>query len=176
MIKSIFQDLDECILHSVNIHPGQDCLHFDLEDDDHSYFTMVRPCAVGLFDFYRSLVGDNNVFILTTSTRDYASKIIELAGFNISDSNLLARDTIKKHSYSSAYGESATVSMKSIAHKDNILIDNLPWKYNMSKMDMISIANDRYLQTRDYYGVNYPDDNFEKTVKEFVLNKYTNDH
>jgi len=173
MIKNIFFDLDECLIHcQVNEDPQQHCLQFTLSEDLHNYYTIVHPRANFLIDYARKRTNFENVFILTTSTKGYASKINELAGFGFNEENILTRDTLKKHHFSTAYGGSATIPMKGIAHKDNILIDNLPWNANFSKMELIGITRDRYLQIRDYYGVNYPDDVFEVRVREFIDEKY----
>ena len=57
------------------------------------------------------------------------------------------------------------------ASKNNVLIDNLPIDYNQSKIDFIGIfkSSDNYLNVKNYYGVNYPDDAFERDVKDFLL-------
>ena len=66
MIKRIFQDLDECILHTyVNSMPPTEYVEFILGEDMHTYRTMIRPCAKRLFEYYNSVVGKENVYILT---------------------------------------------------------------------------------------------------------------
>ena len=173
MIKNIFFDLDECLIHTqVDEDPEQYCLKFTLGEDLNNYYTLVHPRANFLVDYARKRTRFENVFILTTSTKDYASKINELAGFGFPEENILGRETLKKHHFPTAYGGSATIPMKGIANKDNILIDNLPWNVNFSKISLIGITTDRYLHVRDYYGVNYPDDIFEKRVTEFIDEKY----
>lgn len=173
MIKNIFFDLDECLIHTqVNEDPEQSCLKFTLSEDINNYYTLVHPRANFLIDYARKRTRFENVFILTTSTEDYALKINELAGFGFAEENILDREIIKKHQYPAAYNGSYTIPMKAVAHKDNILIDNLTWKNNISKMGLIGITTDRYLHVRDYYGVNYSDDIFEKRVTEFIDEKY----
>ena len=175
MIKNIFFDLDECLIHSqVNRHPEQNCFKFNLDEDVNDYYTIVRPRADFIINYAREKVSFANVFILTTSIKAYASEINRLAGFRFSEENILSRETLKKHSYPTAYSGSATIPLKDIAHKSNILIDNLCWSNNTSKMDLIGIAKDRHLQVKDYYGVNRPNDLFEKTVIEFINEKYNN--
>lgn len=173
MINNIFFDLDECLIHTqVNSDPHKYCLKFALGEDLHNYYTMIHPRANFVIDYARKKTSLDRVFILTTSTKDYASEINDLAGFGFAEENILTRETLKSHYFSTAYGGSATVPLKGIAHKDNILIDNLPWNSNMSKMELIGITNDRYLRVRDYYGENYHDDVFEVRVREFIDEKY----
>ena len=82
MIKRIFQDLDECILHTyANSMPPSEYVEFILSEDMHTYRTMIRPCAKRLFEYYNSVVGKENVYILTTATRDYAERLNQLGGF-----------------------------------------------------------------------------------------------
>lgn len=56
----------------------------------------------------------------------------------------------------------------SIADKDNVLIDNLPPRYNDSKMSMMGIVTKNYYQTREYYGVNFHEEDFVAGIKEFI--------
>lgn len=174
MIKNIFFDLDECLIHTqVNADPHKYCLKFALDEDNNTYYTMVHSRANFLIDYARKKTRLENVFILTTSTKDYASEINKLAGFGFEEKNILSRETLDKYSYPAAYGgRSSTFPIESIAHKSNILIDNLPWKSNFNKMDLIGITKDRYLHVRDYYGENYHDDVFEVRVREFIDKAY----
>lgn len=174
MIKNIFFDLDECLIHTqVNQDPEQDCLKFIIGEDNNTYYTIIHPRALFLIDYARKMTSLNNVFILTTSTKDYASEINELAGFGFEEQNILSRETLDNYSYPAAYGgRSSIFPIEAIANKNNILIDNLPWKSNFNKMDLIGITKDRYLHVGDYYGVNYPDDIFEVRVTQFIDEKY----
>ena len=173
MIKNIFFDLDECLIHTqVNQDPEQCCLKFIIGEDINKYYTIVHPRALFLIDYARTVTNLNNVFILTTSTKDYALKINELAGFGFEEKNIIGREIIQKQQYPAAYGGSSTIPLKNIANKENILIDNLSWKNNICKMELIGISSDRYLHVRDYYGVNYPDDVFETRVVQFIDKKY----
>jgi hypothetical protein len=169
MIKRIFQDLDECILHTfVNDDPNQNHVEFVLGEDMHTYRTIIRPCAKELFEYYNSVVGKENVYILTSATREYAETLNRLGEFGLDTDHIFSREDIKKYSYkSSMWGESDTIAHP-LAHKDNVLIDNLPLAYNMSKVNFMNIAFDNYHQTPEYYGVNYPDDPFFENIKEFI--------
>lgn len=165
MIKNIFIDYDESIIYSSTIKPNQDCISFEI--DETTYYTIIRPCAKRLIEFSRELVGSENVFILTTSIREYAQKVNELALFGFRNDQILAREDINAHHYATAYGGSVTVPHK-LADPNNVLIDNLPPQCNGSKNSLIGIDWTRYFHCRDYYGVNFPDDSFEEDVKSFL--------
>ena len=169
MIKRIFQDIDECILHTfVNNDPNQNHVEFVLGEDMHTYRTIIRPCAKELFEYYNSVVGKENVYILTSATRDHAETLNRLGEFGLDTDHIFSREDISKYSHkSNMWGEANTIAHP-LAHKDNVLIDNLPLAYNMSKVNFMNIAFDNYHQTPEYYGVNYPDDPFFENIKEFI--------
>lgn len=174
MIKRIFQDIDECILHTViNTHPHETYVEFTLPgyDDDgslHTYRTIIRPCAKELFQYYNSVVGKENVYILTSSIRQYAETLNSLGQFGLDNDHIFSREDISKYSYSSAWSSESHQMAHPLADKNNVLIDNLPWRYNTSKTNLMNIFKDNYYQTPEYYGVNYPDDTFFDDIKEFI--------
>lgn len=171
-MNKIFFDLDECILHTLLNNPNQEHIQFTLPNDENTYYTIIRPCAQKLIDYARELVGKDNVYILTTSTTDYANTINEKAGWGFERDHIIAREEIQRHLIPTAYGGSAYIEKEGIAHKDNVLIDNLPYRQNMGKVTLIGINEDRYLKVRDYYGVNGIDyDDFEEDVREFLKEK-----
>lgn len=169
MIKRIFQDLDECILHTlINTEVNQNHAEFVLSEDTDAHRTIIRPCAKELFSYYNGSVGKENVYILTTATRDYAETLNRLGEFGLDTDHIFAREDVSKYSHkSNMWGEAYTIAHP-LAHKDNVLIDNLPWKYNMCKMDFMKIMVDNYHQTPEYYGVNYTEDTFFENIKEFI--------
>lgn len=172
MINKIFIDLDECMLHTLLRNPEQEHIRFTLEDDLNTYYTIIRSCAQRLIDYARKLVGKDNVYILTTSTTAYANTINEKAEWGFERDHIIAREDINRHLISTAYGGKAYVEMEGIAHKNNVLIDNLPHRENMGKITLIGINYNRYLKVRDYYGVNGKDDDyFEENVMEFLKEK-----
>jgi hypothetical protein len=168
MIKRIFQDLDECILHTyANSMPPSEYVEFILSEDMHTYRTMIRPCAKRLFEYYNSVVGKENVYILTSATRDYAESLNRLGEFGLDNDHIYTREDIQQYSISHGYGGEGTLPMP-IADKDNVLIDNLPPRYNYNKMDMMGIVTKNYYQTREYYGLNDDDEYFFEDVVEFI--------
>jgi len=169
MIKRIFQDLDECILHTfVNSDPNQNHIEFILGEDMHTYRTIIRPCVKELFEYYNSVVGKENVYILTAATREYAEALNRLGEFGLDTDHIFTREDMSKYSHKSAWSGESSLIAHPLAHKDNVLIDNLPLVYNMSKIDFMNIAFDNYHKTSEYYGVNYPDDPFFDNIKEFI--------
>ena len=170
MIKRIFQDLDECILHTiVNKMPyeGEKYVEFMLSEDMHTYRTLIRPCAKELFEYYNSIVGKENVYILTSATRDYAETLNRLGEFGLDNDHIYTREDIQQYSISHGYGGEGTLPMP-IADKDNVLIDNLPPRYNCNKMDMMGIVTKNYHQTPEYYGSNFHEQDFLDDIKEFI--------
>jgi hypothetical protein len=170
MIKRIFQDLDECILHTfVNTLPyeGEKYVEFTLSEDMHIYRSVIRPCAKELFEYYNSIVGKENVYILTSATRDYAHELNRLGEFGLDTDHIYTREDIQQYSISHGYGGESTLPMP-IADKDNVLIDNLPPRYNYNKMDMMGIVKKNYYQTQEYYGNNLYEEDFVAGIKEFI--------
>lgn len=170
MIKRIFQDLDECILHTfINSLPyeGEKYVEFILGEDMHTYRTIIRPCAVELFEYYNSIVGKENVYILTTATRDYAESLNRLGEFGLDEDHIFTREDIQQHRTSLGWSGEGVVPLP-IADKDNVLIDNLPPRDNWTKMDMMGILRKNYYQTPEYYGNNLSEDNFLAGVKKFI--------
>ena len=172
MINTIHFDIDHTLIFTDLSNPEQEHIRFTLEDDENTYYTIIRPCAQRLIDYARELVGKDNVYILTTSTTAYANTINQGAGWGFERDHIIAREEIDRHLIPTAYGGRAYIEKEGIAHKDNVLIDNLPYRENMGKVTLIGIKGDRYLKVRDYYGVNGIDyDDFEEDVMEFLKEK-----
>jgi hypothetical protein len=171
MIKRIFQDLDECILHTmVNYKPeeGENGIEFILSEDMNNYYAFIRPCAKELFEYYNSVVGKENVYILTTATRDYAEELNRLGEFGLDNDHIYSREDIQQYTNSFNYDKTIVCP---IADKDNVLIDNLPQLYNNNKMNMMGIVTANYYQTAEYYGNNLNDANFFEKIKQFIKNR-----
>jgi len=162
-------DLDETLIFSDIHEPNQKHIRFALESGG-IYYTIVRPCAKKLIEYARTLVGKENVFILTSATKDYAKEINRLAEFGFPDTHIISREDLALHSWPTAYGGSSTTASR-FSHLDNVLIDNLDPRYNSDKISFLGIwpsVDTNYLQVKDYYGVNFPDDLFEQQVIEFL--------
>jgi hypothetical protein len=155
--------------------PNQE--HIVLALDDAMYYTIVRPCAKTLIDFSRELVGADRVHILTTATRDYAQEVNRLANWGFKNEDIFSREDQANHSrrFSLAYGGSHEECDPHIyAHKNNVIIDNLPARQNFNKIEFIGIGKtyqDNYLRINDYYGVEFADCDFEQDVKDFLIER-----
>ena len=173
MIKRIFQDLDECILHTfANAMPyeGEKYVQFELTDDMHIYRSVIRPCAKELFEYYNSVVGKDNVYILTSATRDYAETLNRLGEFGLDEHHIFAREDIQQYRVSLGWSGEGVVPLP-IADPNNVLIDNLPPRDNWTKMDMMGIVTKNYHQTPEYYGNNLSEDNFLAGIKKFIKDR-----
>ena len=170
-INKIFFDIDNTLIFTDFSDPFQDHITFTLDDHDTMYYTIIRPCASNLINFSRNLVGHDNVYILTTAIEEYANKINELAGWGFEKDHIFCREHMKNNWYSTAYGGGATAPC-SVAHNNNVLIDNLPQRENCVKQDFIGIRHDRYMKIADYYGYEFPDETFESDVKDFLTKCY----
>jgi hypothetical protein len=174
MIKRIFQDLDEAFIYSevfeesIDIIPDDNNLFqkktkegilFQLSSaHGHTAFeTAVRPCAGKLFNFYRKLVGKDNVYILTTSVKEYARLVCKLAEWEVDEDHIIAREDINNY-------------IHELADDRNVLIDNLPFLENGIKCHMMGIGFNNYIKLPDYYGWNADDKIFEQSIKK-TLNK-----
>ena len=175
MINRIYFDIDESLIFTTMRDPKQE--HIVLDLDDAIYYTIVRPCAKTLIDFARDLVGDDRVHILTTATRDYAQEVNRLANWGFKNEDIFSREDINSHfrSFSAAYGGYHTECDPHIyAHKGNVIIDNLRPRENERKIAFIGINSNyetNYLRINDYYGVEYADSNFEREVKDFLIER-----
>jgi hypothetical protein len=171
MINKIYWDIDETLIHTMMRPPEQKHISFSLEDG--MYYTIIRPCSKELIEFSREMVGAENVHILTSATYDYAMEINRQADWGFKAEDIFAREDMNKHTlsrptiYSSSMYE---VNPHIYAHKNNVLIDNLPPRQNDIKTSFIGINPvTNYLKIHDYYGVNnLGEDDFVKQVKEFL--------
>ena len=169
MIERIFQDLDECILHTfVNNVPydSTEYVEFKLGADMHIYHAVIRPCAKKLFEYYNSVVGKDNVYILTSATYDYATELNRLGEFGLDADHIFSREDIQQYNVSWRFGDIA--DLISLASPNNVLIDNLPSYLNKEKMSMMGITKENYHQTPEYYGNNLNERYFMEDIKEFI--------
>jgi len=175
MINKIFWDIDETLIHS-RLTPSTRYVHninFRLKHE--KFYTCVRPCSKTLIDYSRSLVGSENVHILTAATFDYAKKISALADWGFSDENIFSRETMNKYSteISSLYGTERIVSRHPFANKNNVLIDNLIPSWNFEKITLMGInPQTHYLKVEDYMGDNTDEDIFADIVKHFLNERF----
>jgi hypothetical protein len=159
-LSRIFWDLDECLVSSnCSTHPPrrekENYHHFRLADDPHYYRTIIRPSALEVLKFSRDLVGDENVFVLTTSMSDYAAMINEIGKFGFPPARIYSRTHLWNHRINTAYGGRAYIPCKEIGSPNNVIIDNLMPRRNEEKISFLGIGRTwqtNYYQVRDYYG------------------------
>lgn len=170
MISKVFFDLDNCLIFSDYADPEQEHLRIVIEHDG-LYYTIIRPSALKILNFTKDLVGEDNVYILTASTAEYAIQICEKANFRIKISNIHTREDLETHQTFGAYSGKIYLENKNISDNNNVLIDNLEYRHNMAKLYYIGINSSRYLKVDDYYGVNNKENEFFDKVSSFLLTK-----
>ena len=172
----IFWDIDETLIHS-RTTPSKRYKHsieFRLASGE-EFYTCVRPCSKALIEYSRSLVGEENVHILTAAAFDYAKEISRLAEWGFTDENIFSRETMKKYSIEipSLYGSSRVVSRHHFANKNNVLIDNLLPSWNDEKTTLMGInPQTHYLKVEDYMGDNSDEDIFADIAKHFLNERF----
>lgn len=170
MINKIFFDNDETLSHSMYKDPEQESVIISFNDGDF-YYTVIRPSATKVLEFSRDLVGFDNVYMLTSATREHAEKVNENGGVGFANDHILAREDMSKTEFYGAYGSVHCYSNPDVADENNVLIDNLPSNFNTQKMQYIGINHTRYLNVDDYYGVNIREKEFFDDVTKFLLQK-----
>jgi hypothetical protein len=163
MIKNIFFDIDETLIHSSYGKPyfRNDYLTLKFAEGRDLY-TLVRPCADKIIQYAKNLVGFENVYILTTSTREYAEQVNDGAGWNFDVASIFTREDLRD-----ATLNGTTIAHPTLAHTENVIIDNLPKRYNETKIAYIGISEDRYCRVDDYYGAH--DEDLEQFFYEDVV-------
>jgi len=179
-ISRIFWDLDQTLVDNHEVYHFQpfnptDGWDFELywPEEKEKYFTSVRPAAKRLIEFSRSMVGKENVFILTAACRDVALRVNHLAKFGFSLSNIYSYESwghwCKYYALNEPFKFEDT---------RNILIDNeAPSDTKAFKKRMfLGIdkfdTSHRYLQVSEYLGnpSNVKKEReFEESVKKFIL-------
>lgn len=177
MIDRVFWDIDETLIATTTWHdPFLKQQMFTLTDDPTSYYTVIRPVSNRLIEFSRDLVGKENVFILTTATKDYTEEINRIAKWEFDNSQIISRGMIKNQQSDNAFWSSCSVNPETIKSKNNVIIDNLPSYDNYEKMRLIGIERhkDRYLHIRDYYGSDSDeiDNGFAAECMDFLLSHF----
>jgi len=144
-----------CFVHSFDDVPGV------------VFHTIFRPQARDLIEHCRKLVGVDNVYILTSSLREYAHRLNIAGKFRFAEDHIFTREDLRKHEYATAYGGTAYVGNKDILDENNVLIDNLPPRQNEGKCAFIGIrGQSHYIEVPGYYGVNFPNDQFLPNIIE----------
>ena len=168
MINKIFWDLDDSICKVVQTEPDYPHIHFQCGADLNNHYAIIRRCSHFIIDYCRLLIGDDNVYLFTKSTKEYAREVNRIADWGFKEENILARkdyfdfqdEQIRNPEY-----------RHPLSNKDNILIDNLPFYANVTKSALLGIKEDRYFQIADFSD-KFDDPNFEEQVIEFLKEKW----
>ncbi len=164
MIKRIFFDMDECIIHTASkVYDGETPDFFYADNTwGNTYPVFVHKGALRAINHARKLVGTDNVYILTQGEGEYARDIIKQANFGFDNDHIIPREIIKAHYVHVGYGKD-TIPHE-LANKNNVLIDNLPFIYNRDKIGLMGIRKENYIQVEDFYGIN--NNEFEKVIQK----------
>lgn len=145
MIKYIFVDLDETLIHTFDSwedREGDKVESFILSDGD-EYVTCLRP---GALEFLAKLRELGDVYMLTAATKEYASKINLLFNLGFKVKDIYSREDVCKNILSL---EPANLVF---------LIDNLDKRDNYSKLQFLRAASKtkvtNYIQCQTYKGGN----------------------
>lgn len=173
--RKFFWDVDETLIHTEACDFPESTHSFELDDGE--YFTAIRPEAKEVIELTREIFGAENVFILSTATKDYLREVNRLGEWGFPDNQIFSREDLRAHAikHGGAWGHEHTETLgHGLAHETNLLVDNLPPRYNESKIGFLGIRKTKgtnYLQVRDYYGVNFPDNGFVDSIRKFILAK-----
>lgn len=165
MINKIFWDNDECLISACQIFPDTEQFDFDvgIRVEEDIFHIKINPYAWRLLEFSRKLVGAENVWMITTGTRDYAQAVIKACDFGFPANQILTREDI--------YGMIDHIRfdpefVNPHKNKHNVLIDNLAPRCNEEKMMILGINSDNYCKVPDYYGIK--NETFEEIITEFL--------
>ena len=170
----IFFDLDETLAHTTPNKPDQKHIKFYLEYDGGYTHTIIRENSKEIVEFVRKAVGVDNVYILTAAIQEYAREINRLADWGFANDHIISRETIEGHSYNMGYGGRGTSPHKDFKEYNNLLIDNLPPRYNQEKIMLLNMPVSNYLHINGYDGNDQDNENFKITVQKFILEKLVN--
>jgi len=161
MTKILFLDLDETLIAARFVGSGErgeaeykenPFTHISIamsEDCTEVYRAVLRPGAVNFITAMRKRYGDENVFILTAATTEYARKWNALFGLGFTDERIIAREDycLKLHCFDNDLS------------KVGVLVDNLPSRELESKHAFLDRNGIRHavVTVNDFYGA--ADDN-----------------
>jgi hypothetical protein len=128
MIRRIFWDLDDVLCKTAHSPPPCKHIEFSLGGWDSKYYTVIRPLARELLDYSKSLVGEENTYILTNSVQAYAESICALGELGIEPSRIIGREALNKYYYGDSKPEQYGGAYKphELASPHNALLDDLP--------------------------------------------------
>lgn len=169
-INRIFLDLDESIIHSFYISSDKQledfkdwygCFdHIDFKVGfNERIITFLRPIAYELIHECEKLVGEEELYILTAATLDYANYINANHGLGIDINRIYAREDW-------SWGD---VEAFLEENSNNILIDNEDyWYHSMgsrNKRRFINLEHDNLIQIGEF-NVKFKEEHSEEREQE----------
>ncbi len=163
MINKIFWDNDECLINAFSYEDEKCDFDVAFKVEDSVYYIKINPYAWKMLEFSRNLVGAENVWMITTGTRDYAENVVNVCDFGFPSNQILAREDINHLLPSIKFDPEFINPYK---NKNNVLIDNLTPRHNEEKMSILGIDVGNYCKVPDYYGV--ANEKFEEIITDFL--------
>ena len=165
MINKIFWDNDECLVSAYQVFSENERFDFDvgIKVENEVYNLKINPYAWKMLEFSRKLVGAENVWMITTGTRDYAENVVNVCDFGFPSNQILAREDIYAMIDHIRFDPKFINPYK---NKNNVLIDNLTPRHNEEKMSILGIDVGNYCKVPDYYGV--ANEKFEEIITDFL--------
>lgn len=182
--KNIFLDLDETLISSVYCSSKKymqdyiatyidyESCSFILPESSGFYATFLRPIALDIIEYCKNLVGEENVYVLTASTDDYANALNKGIDLGFKPEDIYHRELIY-------YARTSGDIVEKFKNSDNILIDNLrhrdhaaPTPYGSKGQFLGGLDRERYVQINPFDIDNvwqgfkeYDQDYFENVLK-----------
>jgi hypothetical protein len=171
MINRCYFDFDECLVSTIIYNTGDEEFSFDygFRIGKQTYHTKINPFAWSVLQFARNLIGPENVWGITTSTREYCERINSIALLKFPENQILAREDIEAIMGQIQYDPEYNNPHK---HENNVLIDDLPPQRNEAKIIIGGITINNYCKVKAFYGLH--DEDFKKEVQGFLTKRHKN--
>jgi hypothetical protein len=182
LMKYIFVDMDECLLHARLITSGignntAKLARITEREKNYGpvftcgsevYATRLRPGALDLLKRLRSDYGKENVRMLTAAVNEYAQRNNEVLGLGFLSEQILSREHINQTITHNILKKVATTERGYVA-----LIDNLHPMDNRSKLDylrplVIPTKFVAYVKVQEYYGLKDDPEFSQETINEII--------
>lgn len=187
-MPNIFLDLDDTLVHSYWVRDTeQRTKHLERIKDryesvdillglDEHYCTAIRPIAFQLINYCESLVGHDNVYMLTLGINEYAHQVNKEAGLGFKLSNIYSREDLP-------------YNVPKFKNQSNILIDNEDYFYHIqgqyNKVKFLhGLPSENYIQINEFnsmydFPLDWPivdETDYFEDLKKQILNTliYTN--
>jgi len=193
LMKYIFVDMDDCLLHARLITSGIGNNTAKLAriakreknygpvftSESEVYATRLRPGALDLLKRLRAEYGEGNVRMLTAAVNDYAQRNNEVLGLGFLPEQILSREHIDQPVTHNILKKISDPKQGNVA-----LIDNLWQMDNHSKLSylrplLVPGKYVAYVKVEDYYGLKDDPEFNQETIHEIINSierKFTGDY